>query len=145
MRTTASPAEVWVALPAALWAAFARPRARWLAAILRCDDDGPDGGFGGMAGESLAGFRVARSEASRELALEGRHQYSRYRLTFEIEPEESGARVRAVTHAAFPGLRGTLYRALVVGSGGHRVVTRRMLKSVARRAERAHSHRKEEA
>jgi hypothetical protein len=29
---------------------------------------------------------------------------------------------------------------MVVGSGGHRIVTTRILRSIARRAERAHSH-----
>ena len=40
---------------------------------------------------------------------------------------------------------GRLYRALVVGSGGHRIMVRRVLKSIARRAERVHAHREEEA
>jgi hypothetical protein len=84
---------------------------------------------------------VARSEPPREIALEGSHRFSRYRLAFEIEPAESGSRIRAVTHAEFPGIRGALYRAMVVGSGGHRIVTTRILRSIARRAERAHSHR----
>lgn len=139
----ATPEEVWTALPGALSAAFHRSRARWLAAILRCEDRGGEGGFDAGSGETLAGFRVARSDAPRRLALEGQHRFSRYRLTFEIEPGGSGSRVRAVTHAEFPGLRGALYRAAVVGSGGHRIVTRRILASIARRAERAHSHRKE--
>lgn len=139
----ATPEEVWTALPEALNAAFHRSRARWCAAILGCDERGGEGAFDAGSGETLAGFRVARSEPPRRLALEGRHRFSRYRLTFEIEPGGAGSRVRAVTHAEFPGLRGALYRAAVVGSGGHRIVTRRILKSIARRAERAHSHRKE--
>lgn len=94
-----------------------------------------------MPAETLAGFRVARAERPREMTLVGRHRFSRYRLAFEIEPAGPGARIRAVTHAEFPGVRGALYRALVVGSGGHRVVTKRILESIARRAERAHSHR----
>jgi hypothetical protein len=138
----ASPEEVWTAIPEALRAACDRSRARWLAALLACDERG-SGAFDAGSGETLAGFRVARSDPPRRLALEGRHRFSRYRLTFEIEPGGAGSRVRAVTHAEFPGLRGALYRAAVVGSGGHRIVTRRILKSIARRAERAHSHRKE--
>jgi hypothetical protein len=139
----ATPEEVWTALPAALRAAFDRSRARWCAGILGCDEQGGSDAFDADPGATLAGFRVAGSEPPRRLALEGRHRFSRYRLTFEIEPRGPGARVRAVTHAEFPGLRGALYRAAVVGSGGHRIVTRRLLKSIARRAERAHSHRKE--
>ena len=32
----------------------------------------------------------------------------------------------------FPGVLGRLYRAAVIGSGGHRLVTRRLLRQVAR-------------
>ena len=128
-----------------LRAAFDSSNARRLAALLRCEDRSGAGAFEGRDDEVLAGFRVARSEPPRALALEGQHRYSRYRLTFEIEPVASGSRVRAVTHAEFPGLRGALYRAAVVGSGGHRIATRRILTSIARRAERARPHRKEES
>jgi hypothetical protein len=79
--------------------------------------------------------------APREIALAGHHRFARYVLTFRVEPRDGSATLRAVTHAEFPGVRGALYRALVVGSGGHRFVTRRILKSIARRAERAHTHR----
>jgi hypothetical protein len=138
---SASPEEVWDALPGALQQAFDRSRAQRLARLLGCDDQGGGGEFDGTPADTLAGFRVARSEPPREIALEGRHRFSRYQLAFEIEPAESGARIRAVTHAEFPGVRGALYRAMVVGSGGHRIVTTGILRSIARRAERAHSHR----
>jgi hypothetical protein len=139
----ASPDEVWAALPGALQDAFDRSRARRMAEILRCDDCGGDPGFGAACDETLAGFHVARVDPPRELALEGRHRFSRYRLSFEIEPRGRGTRIRAVTHAEFPGVRGRLYRALVVGSGGHRILTRRVLKSIACRAERVHAHPEE--
>lgn len=141
MAASASPEEVWTALPDALREAFDRSRARRFARILGCYEQGSGGRFDGVPAETLAGFRVARVDPPRGIALEGRHRFSRYRLAFEIEPAGSGSRVRAVTHAEFPGFRGALYRALVVGSGGHRLVTRRILKSIARRAERAHTHR----
>jgi hypothetical protein len=141
---SASPDEVWAALPGALQDAFDRSRARHLAEILRCDDCGGEG-FHGGDDDTLAGFHVARTEPPRELALEGRHRFSRYRLSFEIEPRGARTRIRAVTHAEFPGVRGRLYRVLVVGSGGHRIMTRRVLKSIARRAERVHAHPEEEA
>jgi hypothetical protein len=142
---SALPEDVWAALPLALQDAFDHSRARHVAAILRCDDLGDGGASGDASKETLAGFHVARADAPRELALEGRHRFSRYRLTFEIEPRGAGSRIRAVTHAEFPGFQGRLYRALVVGSGGHRIMTRRILISIARRAERVHAHRKEEA
>ena len=143
MAASASPDEVWTALPGALQDAFDRSRARHLAHILGCYDRGSGEGFGGAPEETLAGFRVASSDPPRRLALEGRHRFSRYRLTFEIEPAGAVSRVRAVTYAEFPGLRGAIYRAAVIGSGGHRIITRRILTSIARRAERAHAHSEE--
>ena len=144
MAGSASVEEMWAALPEALREACGRRWARGFARFLECREQGSGEGFDAVPEETLAGFRVASADPPRRLALEGRHRFSRYSLTFEIEPAGDGSRVRAVTHAEFPGLRGTLYRAAVVGTGGHRIVTRRILKSIARRAERAHSHRKEE-
>ena len=143
--SSADPRRVWSALPGGIAAAFDRGRARALAGLLGCRERRADEPFAPIEGATIPGFRVARSDPPREIALEGRHRFSRYRLTFEIEPRGSGSRIRAVTHADFPGVRGSLYRALVVGSGGHRIVTRRILNSIARRAERAHGNRKEEA
>jgi len=40
-----------------------------------------------------------------------------------------GEVLRARTEAAFPGLLGRLYRAAVIGSGGHRLVARRLLRN----------------
>ncbi|WP_337588776.1 hypothetical protein [Mycolicibacterium aromaticivorans] len=45
-----------------------------------------------------------------------------------------GTRVVAQSWAAFPGFMGRIYRALVIGSGGHRVVVRNMLKRIAQQA-----------
>ncbi|HET6638067.1 MAG TPA: hypothetical protein VFH82_04715 [Gemmatimonadota bacterium] len=143
MATSASAEEVWAALPEALREACERPWARRYARFLECRDQGSEREFDAAVDETLAGFRVASADPPRRLSLEGRHRFSRYQLTFEIEPQGSFSRVRAVTQAEFPGLRGGLYRAAVVGSGGHRIITRRILKSIARRAERIHSRRKE--
>jgi hypothetical protein len=141
VAAAASPEEVWAALPGALRDAFDRSRAHWLARILGCEGQGGRGELDGAPAETLAGFHVTSAQPPHEIALEGRHRFSRYRLAFEIDPSESGSKIRAVTHAEFPGVRGALYRAMVVGSGGHRIVTTRILRSIARRAERAHSHR----
>ncbi|HET6617045.1 MAG TPA: hypothetical protein VFH69_04480 [Gemmatimonadota bacterium] len=139
--SAADPLRVWGALPEGIAATFDRGRGRALAGLLGCRERGAEAPFAAVEGATIPGFRVARSDPPREIALEGRHRFSRYRLTFEIEPRGSGSRIRAVTHADFPGVRGALYRALVVGSGGHRIVTRRILNSIARRAERAHGNR----
>jgi hypothetical protein len=83
------------------------------------------------------GFRVAREEPPAALVLEGRHPFSRYRLGFHLDglgPER--VRVRARTDAAFPGPHGAAYRALVIGSGIHDRVMKRMMAQLKRAAER---------
>ena len=89
-------------------------------------------------GATLPGFRVVRAERGAELALEGQHPFSRYALTFRIDVLEPGrVRLRAETRAAFPGMHGRLYRALVIGTRLHALVVRRLLGKTTRRAERA--------
>ena len=88
-------------------------------------------------GDTITGFTVAAADPPRELTLRGRHRFSRYELRFSLEPAPSGrVELHARTAAAFPGPLGRLYRALVIGTGGHRIAVRRMLTATARRAER---------
>lgn len=81
--------------------------------------------------EPVSGFAV-EEETPERVTLVGRHRFSRYELAFEID----GDTVRARTSAEFPGVAGRLYRALVIGSGGHRLAVRSMLRKIRRRAER---------
>lgn len=99
-----------------------------IARILGCDPAQGTPEFSGRPGETVPGFRVVEAEPGRRLVLRGRHRFSNYALTFVID----GNRLRAQTHAAFPGVLGRIYRAAVIGSGGHRLVTRRLLRRVAR-------------
>ena len=85
-------------------------------------------------GDSLPGFQVAAVRPFERLALEGRHRFSRYALVFELEQSASGCILTAQSWAEFPGLTGRLYRAAVIGTRGHRIVVRRLLARVARRA-----------
>ena len=124
-----APADVvWTALLKVLRREFggSEPIAR----ILGCDPAQGTAEFAGRPGEAVPGFRVAEAEPGRRLVLRGRHRFASYTLTFVLE----GDRLRAQTHAAFPGVLGRLYRAAVIGSGGHRLVTRRLLRLVARMA-----------
>jgi hypothetical protein len=98
------------------------------ARILGCDPAQGTPEFAGRPGDAVPGFRVVEAEPGRRLALRGRHRFSTYALTFVLD----GDRLRAQTHAAFPGLLGRLYRAAVIGTGAHRLVTRRLLRQVAR-------------
>jgi hypothetical protein len=99
-----------------------------IARILGCDPARGTAEFAGRPGEAVPGFRVVEVEPGRRLALRGHHRFSNYALTFVLD----GDRLRAQTHAAFPGVLGWLYRSVVIGSGGHRIVTRRLLGRVAR-------------
>jgi hypothetical protein len=77
-------------------------------------------------------------EPANELALAGRHRFSTYLLTFRLEDgRRGGTTIVAETRAAFPGAKGAVYRALVIGTRMHVVVTRRLLTAAKRRAERA--------
>jgi hypothetical protein len=88
-------------------------------------------------GDTVPGFAVAELEPGRLLALRGRHRFSDYELRFELDqPVEDRTRLRATSSAEFPGVKGLVYRSLVIGTRGHRVAVRRILGSVARRAER---------
>ncbi|RPH72210.1 MAG: hypothetical protein EHM78_04350 [Myxococcaceae bacterium] len=123
------PADVvWTALVSVLRRQMGRSGR--LARMLGCDPADGTPGFTGRSGEAVPGFRVAESEFGRRLALRGRHRFSRYALTFVLDAD----RLSAQTHAVFPGALGRLYRALVIGTGGHRMVTRRLLRLVGRAA-----------
>jgi hypothetical protein len=90
-----------------------------------------------VVGAALGGFRVTAADPGRELALLGRHRFSTYALVFHLEETGEGrTRVRAETWARFPGPAGVVYRALVIGTGGHRVAVRHLLAQVRGDAEK---------
>ncbi|MDC0769683.1 hypothetical protein [Streptomyces sp. HD] len=81
------------------------------------------------------GFKVAVSTPGHELAYVGRHPFSTYALIFHLDETDAGhTRLRAETRADFPGRAGALYRRLVIGTGAHALVIRRMLTKVRRNA-----------
>jgi len=131
--------HVWDALVATLHADFASSAPAPLMRVLGVAPAQSSSEHGGtlQAGDTLPGFAVARAEKPQSVALRGQHRFSRYELAFELDPTgEERCTLRARTSAAFPGLTGRAYRALVIGSGGHRLVVRRLLRGVARRASR---------
>ncbi|WP_063020915.1 hypothetical protein [Nocardia niwae] len=78
------------------------------------------------------GFAFESVVEPSRLALRGQHWFSKYALIFELDEQgPSRTRVRARSYGDFPGLHGRIYRALVVGTGGHRLVVRRMLRRIA--------------
>ena len=125
-RVDASADAIWTALVKVLRRQMGGSAT--IARILGCDPARGTAEFAGRPGEAVPGFRVEESEPGRRLALRGRHRFANYALTFVVD----GDRLRAQTNAAFPGILGRLYRAAVIGSGGHRLVTRHLLRRIAR-------------
>ncbi len=109
-----------------------------IARLLGCADVDSSGRQPLGTGSTLPGFHVDAADRSRELALGGSHRFSNYALIFRLEElDESSTRLRAETRATFPGLKGSVYRTLVITTRGHVLVTRRLLNATKRRAERA--------
>lgn len=107
------------------------------ARLLGCVDSEASGPRPLTEGSIVPGFRVVTAEVPSELALAGRHHFSDYLLIFrldELAPDRT--RLRAESRAVFPGVRGAMYRMLLLGTGGHVLVTRHMLAVVKRNAER---------
>jgi hypothetical protein len=116
------------------------PRDRVWAAL--CDYAGasigiPDGSpLGRLLGtEPTAGFAVTASRPPEHLGLGGRHRFSRYLLTFDLSDlPNGGTQVSARSYGMFPGLPGFAYRTLVIGSRGHVLAVRHMLRGIRRQS-----------
>jgi hypothetical protein len=129
--------DVWSGLTSVVEMTFSGPGVAGIARMLGCRDWASCGVRPLAAGSTLPGFRVTAAVPGTELALEGRHRFSRYALIFRLEqlgPERT--RLGAETRAAFPGLTGRVYRLLVIGTRGHLVVVKRLLAAVKLRTER---------
>jgi hypothetical protein len=85
--------------------------------------------------EPRSGFAITSSSPD-GVVLAGHHRFARYALALEVRATDDGAEVVARTYAAFPGAAGRAYRALVIGTGGHGVAVRAMLRRIRRSAER---------
>ncbi len=132
----AGPDATWEALLRVVEGSVSSPGvARW-AGMLNCDDTASGGPRPLTAGSTLPGFHVGTAESPRELALLGAHRFSNYALTFRLDDLGDRTRLRAETRAEFPGFKGAAYRALVIGTRIHVLVTRRILGGVRGRAEK---------
>jgi hypothetical protein len=136
LEVAAAPEVVWLALCRVAEGSFSSPAAAWFAAMLGCETTEAAGPRPLAEGSAFPGFVVARAAPGSELALVGRHRYSDYALVFRLSDEGAKTRLRAETRARFPGGAGRLYRAAVIGTRGHVLVTMRLLAAVKRRAER---------
>ena len=134
-----APAEaIWDALLETLRGGFGTGTARGRVAVrvLGCDPS-ERRGDPGRIGSTIPGFIVARAIPPAVLALLGEHRFSRYALVFRItERHEAPTLLSAETRAEFPGQRGRMYRLAVIGSRGHVLATRAILRGIRRRARR---------
>ena len=136
VEVEASPEAVWEALCRVAEGSFSSAATGRFARLLGCESTAASGPRPLAEGSTIPGFAVARAEPGSELALVGRHRYSEYALVFHLDGGEGATRLRAETRAVFPGASGRLYRAAVIGTRGHVLVTVRLLTAVKRRAER---------
>jgi hypothetical protein len=132
----ATPDDAWRALVEVLDRTFSAAGASTYARLVGCAPAEASGPRPLAEGSTIPGFRVAEASPPHVLRLEGRHHFSTYLLTFRLEPVDAdGTRLRAESRAAFPGWAGPVYRLLVIGTRGHRVLVRRLLSTIRRRAE----------
>lgn len=133
----ASPAATWDALLRVVEGSFAAGASSRGARLLGCADTEVSGPRPLDVGSAFPGFHVATAQDRQELALVGNHRFSDYALIFRLdEADGNGTTLRAETRAAFPGFKGQAYRAAVIGTRMHVLVTRRLLAATKRRAER---------
>jgi hypothetical protein len=131
----------WEALLRVVGASFEGGPTPRLAALLGCADTAASGPRPLATGSTVPGFRVAAATAPRQLALAGSHRFSRYALVFRLDPLDAGrTRLRAETRAEFPGLKGSIYHSLVIGTRLHVLVTRRILTATKTRADGPKTH-----
>lgn len=127
---------VWEALLRVAEGSFSPAATGRIARALGCADVRASGPRPLAVGSAFPGFHVKAAERPGELALVGSHRFSAYALTFRLDVlDETRTRLRAETRAKFPGVKGSLYRTLVIRTRGHVLVTRRLLRAIKQRAE----------
>ncbi|HKB49802.1 MAG TPA: hypothetical protein VKC63_00020 [Solirubrobacterales bacterium] len=134
----ANSGDVWEALLRVVEGSFGSAATGRVARLLGCAEVDASGPRPLAAGSALPGFHVEHADRPRKLALAGSHRFSDYALIFRLEGlDASRTCLHADTRAVFPGAKGAVYRTLVIRTRGHVLVTRRLLKAVKQRAERA--------
>ena len=81
----------WEALLAVAEGSFAGGGAPRFARALGCEDPESAGPRPLALGSTIPGFHVAVAEPASELALAGRHRFSRYALVFHLDERSRGA------------------------------------------------------
>lgn len=135
VTVAASPATAWRPLTEVVDATLCAGWVRPITQALGCEETAATGPRPLKSSSTVPGFHVVADEP-RELALLGRHRFSDYALILRVDDlGNATARVRGETRAVFPGLMGSLYRTAVIGSRGHAVVVRYILRAIKRHVE----------
>jgi hypothetical protein len=135
LQVEAAPERTWAAVVESVSRSLGRGRAVSVALALGCRP-AKAAGSPAEVGATLPGFRVAASEPPEAWALRGEHRFSQYSLAFRVDERPGGrSLLSAESRARFPGPAGAAYRAAVIGTRGHVLATRRMLRAAKRRAE----------
>jgi hypothetical protein len=136
VEIAATPAAVWPTLSRVAEGSFGSPATGRVARLLGCTDVKPSGPRPLETGSAFPGFHVEAAQPGQILALAGGHRFSDYALIFRLDDlGNQRTRLRAETRAAFPGIKGSIYRTLVIRTHGHVLVTRHLLGAVKSRAE----------
>jgi hypothetical protein len=131
IKIDATPAQAWEAV-AGTMARVGGPAFPVFARLVGCEDVQRSPASAGLP-STMTGFHVTSAVKPETIVLAGRHRFSRYELRFDVD---SDGTVRAGSFAAFPGVTGRLYRAAVIGTGGHKFAMHRLLGAIKARAER---------
>ncbi|HEY6550569.1 MAG TPA: hypothetical protein VIY71_05145 [Solirubrobacterales bacterium] len=133
----ATPDATWDALLRVVEGSFASGVSSRGARLLGCTDTVASGPRPLATGSTVPGFHIEASQRPGELALAGGHRFSDYALIFRLDAQDGNhTMLRAETRAAFPGLKGRAYRAMVIGTRIHVLMTRRLLGAAKQSAER---------
>ncbi|MDQ3572115.1 MAG: hypothetical protein M3383_04570 [Actinomycetota bacterium] len=137
IEIAARPETVWKAMVEEVAEAGARATWRRGAKRLGCVHT-ELGGEPGQTGWRVPGFVATRAVEPAVLALMGRHRYATYALILTVLEKPSGLiLLGAQTRAEFIGARGKAYRHAVIGTRGHLILMKGLLRRARKRAERA--------
>lgn len=136
MEVAARPGTTWAALNEVLIKSLGSRSSALVARGLGCAETDEPGVQSLSEGATIPGFRVVTLEPWSQLTLAGEDRFSKYSMIFRLTTAGAdGTDLSAETRAAFPGLKGSLFRSLVIGTRAHVLVVRRMLRAVKRQAE----------
>lgn len=108
------------------------------AALWKSDPGESNGLACHVIGAERVGFSVCEVVPLATYALAGQHRFARYQLVFRLHQlDAADCRLTAETFAAFPGMPGHVYQALLIDTRSHALVVRLLLRRVRRRAEAA--------